>query len=194
MKFCAVFNFLNGSHDVARVSRTNFDACNASSPLLLLSNSPANVIINETGDHYFLCAIPGHCSAGQKLGINVSAAAASPAPQPSTPAPQPTTPPPASTPQPSTPTPQPSSPAPQPTTPPPASTPQPSVPAPAPQAGSPSPISAPAPAPTRSPMTYTVGDTFGGWIIPSNGSSAYQTWANGKTFMVGDILGKELKE
>ncbi|XWS70714.1 hypothetical protein CRYUN_Cryun03dG0071200 [Craigia yunnanensis] len=138
-----VFNFANGAHDVARVTKANFDACNASSPLLLLSNSPANVIINETGDHYFLCAIPGHCSAGQKLGINVSAAASSPAPQPSTLAPQP------------------SSPAPQSTTPPPASTPQPSAPVPAPQAGSPSPTSAPtppsssSPSPSPSPATAT---------------------------------------
>ncbi|XWS72947.1 hypothetical protein CRYUN_Cryun02cG0083200 [Craigia yunnanensis] len=178
-----VFNFRNGAHDVARVTRANFDACNATSPLLLLSNSPANVPLNETGDHYFLCAIPGHCSAGQKLAINVSGAASSPAPRPSTPAPQPPSP----APLPSTPAPQPSSPAPQPTTPPPASTPQPSAPAPAPQAGSPSPISAPAPAPTRSAITYTVLETLG-WTIPSSGSSAYQTWANGKTFMVGDIL------
>ncbi|XVE98351.1 hypothetical protein REPUB_Repub03eG0098900 [Reevesia pubescens] len=167
-----VFNFLNGSHDVASVTRENYDACNASSPLLLLSNSPANVTLNQTGPHYFLCAFPGHCGAGQKLAINVSAAASSPSPSP----------------QPSTPAPQPSSPAPQPTTPPPASTPQPSSPAPAPQASSPSPISAPTPAPTRSPTTYTVGDTMG-WTVPTTGgASAYQTWANGKPFMVGDIL------
>ncbi|XP_022730712.1 blue copper protein-like isoform X2 [Durio zibethinus] len=130
-----VFNFTNGAHDVARVTKANYDACNSSSSLFLLSNSPANVTLNQTGDHYFLCAFPGHCSGGQKLAINVSAAASSPAPQPSTPAPQP------------------SSPAPRPSTPPPASTPQPSAPAPAPQTGSPSPISAPTPAPSRSPVT-----------------------------------------
>ncbi|KAK6236185.1 hypothetical protein QUC31_019943 [Theobroma cacao] len=120
-----VFNFTSGSHDVARVTRANFDACNSATPLLLLSNGPANFTLNETGDHYFLCAFPGHCSAGQRLAINVSAAASSPAPQPSTPPPQP------------------SSPAPQPSTSPPASTPQPSAPVPAPQASSPSPISPP---------------------------------------------------
>ncbi|XVE71469.1 hypothetical protein DITRI_Ditri10aG0153100 [Diplodiscus trichospermus] len=105
-----VFNFQNGAHDVARVTKANFDACNANNPLLLLSTGPANVTLNETGDHYFLCGIPGHCNAGQKLAINVSAAASSPAPQPSTPAPQPSSP----APQPSTPAPRPSSPAPQP--------------------------------------------------------------------------------
>ncbi|XVF48067.1 hypothetical protein PTKIN_Ptkin03bG0161000 [Pterospermum kingtungense] len=167
-----VFNFTNGAHNVARVTRVDFNSCNASNPLLLISNGPANVTLNETGNHYFLCGFPGHCIAGQRLAINVSAAASSPAPQPSTPAPQPF------------------SPAPQPTTPPPtpASAPQPSVPAPAPQAGSPSPTSAPTLAPTRSPMTYTVGDTMG-WTIPTTGgASAYERWANGKAFMVGDIL------
>ncbi|XP_021276743.1 blue copper protein-like [Herrania umbratica] len=157
-----VFNFASGVHNVARVTRANFDACNSTNPLLLLSNGPANFTLNETGNHYFLCAFPGHCSAGQRLAINVSAAASSPAPQPSTPPPQPTTSPPASTPQPS-------------------------GPVPAPQASSPSPISAPTPAPSRPPMTYIVGDNLG-WTVPSDGASAYERWANGKTFMVGDIL------
>ncbi|XP_022751675.1 uclacyanin 1-like [Durio zibethinus] len=135
MKFCAVFNFPNGAYDVARVTRANFNACYTGSPLLLLSNSPANVTFNETGDHYFLCAFTGHCYAGQKLKINVSAAASSPAPQPSTSAPQP------------------SSPSPQPTTSPPASAPQPSALAPAPQASSPT--ATPPSSPTPSPSTAT---------------------------------------
>lgn len=82
-----------------------------------------------------------------------------------------------------------SSPAPQPSPGSPAPTP---VPAPtlAPQP-SPSPSSSPAPTPVRGPQTYTVGDTQG-WIIPSSGASAYQTWAANKTFLVGDILGKEV--
>ncbi|KAE8710407.1 Stellacyanin [Hibiscus syriacus] len=154
-----VFNFINGAHDVAKVTRANYDSCNGANPLLMFSNSPANVTLNETGSHYFICAFSGHCSAGQKLAINVSAAVSSPAPQPLTAVSKP-------------------SPRPQPTTPP-ASSPMSSAPAPAPQGGSPAPVSG--------PTTYTVGDTSG-WIVPTNGASMYQTWANGKNFMVGDIL------
>lgn len=36
--------------------------------------------------------------------------------------------------------------------------------------------------------TYTVGDAQG-WAVPANGAATYTTWAAGKTFTVGDILG-----
>ncbi|MBA0874107.1 hypothetical protein Goshw_011688 [Gossypium schwendimanii] len=147
-----VFNFLNGSHDVAKVTKANFDSCNGGNALLLLTNSPANVTLNETGSHYFICGFSGHCGAGQKLAVNVSAAGSSPAPQPS------------------------------------AAPPQGSSPAPLPSSPSPGPVSGP----TRSPTTYTVGDNLG-WTVPTSGASMYQTWANGKNFMVRDILGKDLE-
>lgn len=165
--FLAVFNFLNGSHNVAKVTKANFDSCNDGNAILLLTNSPANVTLNETGSHYFICGFSGHCGAGQKLAVNVSAAGSSPAPQPS-----------AAPPQGSSPAPQPS-----------AAPPQGSSPAPLPSAPSPAPVSGP----TRSPTTYTVGDNLG-WTVPTSGASMYQTWANGKNFMVGDILGKDFKE
>ena len=38
------------------------------------------------------------------------------------------------------------------------------------------------------PATYTVGDSMG-WTVPPNSSVSYATWASGKTFKVGDILG-----
>ncbi|OMO81116.1 Plastocyanin-like protein [Corchorus capsularis] len=102
-----VFNFATGSHDVAKVTRADYNACSSRNPILVLSNGPANVTLNETGDHYFFCNFPGHCNQGQKLAINVSSAASSPAPQPATPPPSPT-------PQPSTPAPQSGSPSPTP--------------------------------------------------------------------------------
>ncbi|XP_011017785.1 PREDICTED: cucumber peeling cupredoxin-like [Populus euphratica] len=136
-----VFNFAASAHDVAKVTKADYDACTTSSPISLTTTPPARITINASGDHYFLCNFPGHCSSGQKLMINVSAASSSPspAPQPSTPAPQP-----------STPAPQPSTPAPQPSTPTPQSSPapQPSTPTPS---SSPSPVSTPPPTPASSP-------------------------------------------
>ncbi|XP_071908679.1 uncharacterized protein [Coffea arabica] len=85
-----LFNFTTGSHDVAQVSRTSFDGCNSASPISLVRNGPANVTLNTTGEHYYICTFSGHCNAGMKLAINVSAApSTSPPPQSPVPAPSP---------------------------------------------------------------------------------------------------------
>lgn len=39
--------------------------------------------------------------------------------------------------------------------------------------------------------TYTVGDELG-WTIPPLGSVAYKTWARGKVFEIGDVIGKHI--
>ncbi|KAH8506352.1 hypothetical protein H0E87_013251 [Populus deltoides] len=149
-----VFNFMANAHDVAKVTKADYDACTSSSPISLVETSPARINLDASGEHYFICNFTGHCSAGQKMMINVSAASSSPspAPQTSSPAPQPSTPTPQSSPspQPSTPTPQ-SSPSPQPSTP----APQPATPAPQPSTPAPQP-STPAPQPsTPAPQPNT---------------------------------------
>jgi hypothetical protein len=146
---------------VSKVTKTAYDGCNGATTLLKVTNSPASVTLNETGQQYFLCSFPGHCSAGQKLSINVVKASTSPvsAPKPSA------TPPKASVTPTAAPTPATTvSPAPAPTT-------------------------ADSPAPATGAVTYTVGDSIG-WTIPSNGAAAYTTWASRKSFKVGDVLGK----
>lgn len=126
-----VFNFTQNSHDVAEVSKEAYDSCNTSNPISTSTTSPTNITLTSAGEHHFLCTFPSHCSLGQKLAINVSAASPAPTPQPSTP---------------------------------------------------------PAPGPSsRVGMTYTVGDTLG-WLVPPGGPIAYETWARGKSFLVGDIL------
>ncbi|OIW18584.1 hypothetical protein TanjilG_13336 [Lupinus angustifolius] len=162
-----VFNFANGQHDVAKVTKSDFDACNGGSAIFTITTSPAIVTLNETGEQYYICAFTGHCSAGQKLTIKVTQKASTNAPSL---APHLS---PSASPSPKT------SPV--------------AAPAPAPQhrsAISPSakvPESAPAPAPFTGPVTYTVGDTIG-WTIPTNGASVYASWASAKNFKVGDIL------
>jgi len=137
----AVFNYASGQHDVAKVTKTAYDSCNGANTLFTLTNSPATVTLNETGQQNFICAVPGHCSAGQKLSINVVKASASPVS-----APTPSASPPKATPAP---TPVPAK-APAPTK---AATP---APAPAPSTTA-SPT--PAPAPATGPVTYTVGSS-----------------------------------
>ncbi|XP_019157506.1 PREDICTED: umecyanin-like [Ipomoea nil] len=102
-----VFRFPTGAHDVTQVSRAGFDGCNATNPISQNTNGPANITLTTAGQHYYICSFPGHCGIGQKLAINVSAAASTaPATQPSaaasppraTPAPVPSPRAPASTP------------------------------------------------------------------------------------------------
>ncbi|OIV99903.1 hypothetical protein TanjilG_26241 [Lupinus angustifolius] len=156
-----VFNFANGQHDVAKVTKSDFDACNGGSAFFTLSTSPATVTLNETGDQYYICAFTGHCSIGQKLAIKVtekgSTSTHSPAPQHSDSLSPRTSP----------------------------------VAAPAPKISNAipplTPVPESAPAPSTRAVTYTVGDTIG-WTIPNNGASAYVTWASRNNFKVGDVL------
>ncbi|GMJ15658.1 hypothetical protein HRI_005235000 [Hibiscus trionum] len=103
-----VFNFTTGQHNVAEVTEAAYDACSVANPISTLSTGPARITLNRTGDHYFVCAFPSHCSAGQKLSVEVrngtrNSTAPTPRPSPTVPgAPSPTptspaTPPPATT-------------------------------------------------------------------------------------------------
>ncbi|XP_014522202.1 umecyanin-like [Vigna radiata var. radiata] len=77
-----MFNFTNGHHDVAKVTKSVYDTCNGGNTLFTLTSSPAIVALNETGEQYYICSFGSHCSLGQKLKINVVSRAF--APQPST--------------------------------------------------------------------------------------------------------------
>ncbi|TYH36238.1 hypothetical protein ES332_D13G250700v1 [Gossypium tomentosum] len=66
-----VFNFTNGQHNVVEVTEAGYDACNAANPVSTVSTGPARITLNRTGEYYFICGIPGHCSSGQKLNVEV---------------------------------------------------------------------------------------------------------------------------
>ncbi|XP_059286136.1 cucumber peeling cupredoxin-like [Lycium ferocissimum] len=146
-----VFNFATGAHDVAKVTKSAYDSCSSTGPVTLITVGPANITLNSTGAEYFICTFGQHCSAGQKLAINVTAAS-SPTPSPA-PSPVPTpTPSPVPTPTP-TPAPTPSS-TPSPT---PMSTPTPSPsPSMGPSGQSPSPSGGAGTPPSSSPPTGPV--------------------------------------
>ncbi|KAL0337478.1 UNVERIFIED_CONTAM: hypothetical protein Scaly_2022900 [Sesamum calycinum] len=156
-----VFNFSTGLHDAAYVTKAGFDGCSSNSPIALATVGPASFTLNSTGEHHYICTFGQHCSLGQKLAINVTAASTptAPAPAPSSPTTPPT---PAPTPTPTpTPTPSPSpsapgapSPSPSPSAPgAPSSAPTPSgsvTPPPSPTPGA-SPESTPPPSPPSEP-------------------------------------------
>ncbi|XP_022965828.1 blue copper protein-like [Cucurbita maxima] len=160
-----VFNFATGRHDVTEVTKSAYDSCNGNNPISTESNSPVRITLTSAGNRHFICTIPGHCNNGQKLSVTVRATSA-PTPQPSSPAPSPV---PVSVPAPSI-SPEPSS--------------SDRSPSPTPSFTPSSPV--PSRAPTRQPMTYVVGDSLG-WSVPNN-PTFYESWAQDKTFVVGDIL------
>jgi hypothetical protein len=88
----AVFNFQLSAHNVEEVTKAKYDSCSSASPIATFSTPPVRVTLNKTGTHYYICGVPGHCSAGQKLTIKVgggssSSPATSPSPAASSPSP-----------------------------------------------------------------------------------------------------------
>lgn len=78
-----VFNFANGSHNVAQVTKTAYNSCNTATTISLTSTSPARITLATAGEHFFTCTFPGHCSRGQKLAINVTGSTTATPPSPS---------------------------------------------------------------------------------------------------------------
>ncbi|KAI3911815.1 hypothetical protein MKX01_038257 [Papaver californicum] len=84
-----VFNFVSGMHTAAEVSKADYDSCNsAATPIgSLLASSPATIRLATAGNHYYICTVGGHCSAGQKLSITVASGSAAATPPVAAPTP-----------------------------------------------------------------------------------------------------------
>lgn len=65
------FKYNHEFHNVIEVSRQDYELCNSSLPILTYTTGHDSIEIKSAGHHYFLCGNPGHCDAGQKLGIFV---------------------------------------------------------------------------------------------------------------------------
>ncbi|KAL8124352.1 mavicyanin-like [Apium graveolens] len=66
-----VFNFESELHTVAEVTEAAYNECNSQNPISEWTKGPASVPLKSSGKHYYLCSVPGHCMAAQKLAINV---------------------------------------------------------------------------------------------------------------------------
>lgn len=76
----AVFNFENGTQDVAEVTKSAYKSCDTSDPIRVITTSPARITLTSTGEHFFTSTYSQHCSLGQKLAINVTAYSTAPSP------------------------------------------------------------------------------------------------------------------
>ncbi|XP_051128042.1 mavicyanin-like [Andrographis paniculata] len=66
-----VFEYNPEFHNVMQVTHAQFRSCNASSPIATHTTGNDSITITTRRHHFFLCGVPGHCQAGQKLDINV---------------------------------------------------------------------------------------------------------------------------
>ncbi|KAL8223945.1 hypothetical protein R6Q57_019420 [Mikania cordata] len=73
-----VFTYNKQFHNVMQVKHADYRSCNVSAPIATHSTGNDSIIIKSYGHHFYLCAFPGHCQAGQKLDINVERLAQSP--------------------------------------------------------------------------------------------------------------------
>ncbi|PON46320.1 Cupredoxin [Trema orientale] len=67
-----VFNFINGTQDVAVVSKSVYANCTKNKTIEVYTTSPANITLKTTGEHFFTSTYSTHCELGQKLAINVT--------------------------------------------------------------------------------------------------------------------------
>ncbi|GMI92806.1 hypothetical protein HRI_002949900 [Hibiscus trionum] len=77
-----VFNFATGSHTVAEVTEAAYNNCSGTNPISIHNTGPASIVLNRTGAYHFICSVPGHCEAGQKLSVEVRNGPGSTAPTP----------------------------------------------------------------------------------------------------------------
>lgn len=82
LSYVSVFEYNPQFHNVMRVTHPEYKACNVSSPITTHTSGNDSINIDTHGHHFFVCGIPGHCQAGQKVDINVPRAP-SVAPSPS---------------------------------------------------------------------------------------------------------------
>ncbi|KAL9229275.1 hypothetical protein vseg_004760 [Gypsophila vaccaria] len=85
-----VFNYDKALHNVEVVSKSDYENCVSGNALQTFSDGKTTITLKQ-GPMYFICGIPGHCTAGMKLQVNVGDSGSSSTPAtPSTPKSTPT--------------------------------------------------------------------------------------------------------
>ncbi|PON94258.1 Phytocyanin domain containing protein [Trema orientale] len=64
----------SGNHNVAEVSKADYDSCNTTNPIngTIYQTSPASITLTTNNTRYFICTVTDHCkSFGQKVTISM---------------------------------------------------------------------------------------------------------------------------
>ncbi|MBA0652978.1 hypothetical protein Goklo_020190 [Gossypium klotzschianum] len=70
-------------HNVMQVTHDNFQSCNGTSAIASYTSGSDSVTLKRPGHFYFLCGVPGHCQAGQKVDVLVKSSSKAPIARPS---------------------------------------------------------------------------------------------------------------
>ncbi|XP_022948201.1 blue copper protein-like isoform X4 [Cucurbita moschata] len=95
----------SANHDVVEVKEVDFGSCSGSNPIEKHTGGNTAITLSTAGKRFFICGVPGHCTAGMKVQIDTLAASSPPHATPSSPPPAspplvaPSSPPPASPPK-----------------------------------------------------------------------------------------------
>ncbi|KAH7447029.1 hypothetical protein KP509_01G088200 [Ceratopteris richardii] len=66
------FTYSSELHNVLQVTKADYDSCGSRKPLAAYSNGNTMVRLPRRGTYYFICGVPGHCSAGMKMAVTVT--------------------------------------------------------------------------------------------------------------------------
>ncbi|XP_010534088.1 PREDICTED: blue copper protein-like [Tarenaya hassleriana] len=65
-------------HTVDEVNESDYKSCTVGNSISSDSTGSTSISLKTPGTHFFICAVPGHCSSGMKLSVTVSSAGANP--------------------------------------------------------------------------------------------------------------------
>ncbi|TKV90656.1 hypothetical protein SEVIR_9G044500v4 [Setaria viridis] len=65
------FVYPQGIHNVLEVTKDAYDSCSNSTPIATHTSGDDKIAIKRPGHRFFICGVPGHCAAGQKVNIRV---------------------------------------------------------------------------------------------------------------------------
>ncbi|XP_003564105.3 blue copper protein [Brachypodium distachyon] len=65
------FKYPQGIHNVLEVKKADYESCSNSTPIATHTSGDDRVAIRGPGHRFFICGVPGHCAAGQKLNVRV---------------------------------------------------------------------------------------------------------------------------
>ncbi|XP_022948200.1 blue copper protein-like isoform X3 [Cucurbita moschata] len=68
----------SANHDVVEVKEVDFGSCSGSNPIEKHTGGNTAITLSTAGKRFFICGVPGHCTAGMKVQIDTLAASSPP--------------------------------------------------------------------------------------------------------------------
>ncbi|XVF21770.1 hypothetical protein REPUB_Repub12eG0118600 [Reevesia pubescens] len=78
-----LFEYNNQFHSVMQVNLKDFQSCDVTSAIASYNSGSDSITLDRPGHYYFLCGVPGHCQAGQKVDVLVNPPSLGPVTNPS---------------------------------------------------------------------------------------------------------------